>query len=358
VDAVDRRAAGDFARALVGHLSSAMAVTALELGQRLGLLERLDGRPVPVADLAAEAGLVERYVREWAELLVTAGVLVADEAAGTVVLPPAHAAALVRPGPYDLSGMTALATAFATSVDDLAQVFRDGGGIGYDRQRVDVDAVMDRLSGGRHEALLVDVHLAQVPGLHDRLAAGARVLELGCGRGRAARLLARAFPASTVTGVDLSPAAVEAARAAAADLPNAAFEVGTATAPPAGPWDVVCAFDVVHDLAEPLAALAAARRVLADDGVLLLIDSGAPPTLAERSQLPWAPMLYGVSLVHCLTVSLAQGGAGLGTMWGRDGVLAALADAGFADVRTYALKADPMDLLYVARPTGTVADHN
>lgn len=81
-----------------------------------------------------------------------------------------------------------------------------------------------------------------------------------------------------------------------------------------------------------------------------MIDSGAPPTLAERAELPWAPMMYGVSLGHCMTVSLAQDGEGLGTMWGREGVLAALADAGFGPVDTFELKGDPMDLLYVTGP--------
>jgi SAM-dependent methyltransferase len=327
-----------------------MAVTALELGHRLGLLDALTGRPRTPEALAADAGLVPRYVTEWAELLVTAGVLRHDPADGTVVLPPEHAAALTLPTPYNLGGMVTIAVATAQSLDDLATVFRDGGGLGYDRQRIDVDEVMHRLSGHRYDALLVDSYLAQVPGLADRLTAGARVLELGCGQGHGARLIAEAFPATTVVGLDLSEAAIAAATAATAHLGNASFVVGTAADPPAGPWDVVLALDVIHDLAEPHAALAGARRVLADDGLLVMVDSGAPPTLAERAALPWAPMMYGVSLSHCMTVSLAQGGAGLGTMWGREGVIAALADAGFGPVAAYELKGDPMDLLYVAGP--------
>jgi SAM-dependent methyltransferase len=351
-DPVDRRAAGAFARTLVGHLSSAMAVTAIELGIRLGLLAALDDRPQTPATLAAELGLQERYVREWAELLVTAGVLIHDEATGTVVLPPAHAAGLVRATPYNLAGMAAIAIATAASVDDLVVAFREGGGIGYDHQRIDADSVMHQLSGNRYDALLVDSYLAQVPGLADRLRAGCRLLELGCGTGHAARLIATAFPATQVVGLDLSATAIATAGTIAEEegITNASFVEGTAAEPPDGPWDVVCAFDVIHDLAQPFAALAAARRVLAEDGLLVMIDSGAPPTLAERVDLPWAPMMYGVSLGHCMTVSLAQGGEGLGTMWGRDGVRAALLDAGFGPAATYELKGDPMDLLYVAGP--------
>lgn len=351
-DTLDRRAAGAFARTLVGHLSSAMTVTMLELGNRLGLLEALTGRPTAIGDLAGATGLQERYVREWAELLVTAGVLVHDAGAGTVVLPVEHAAGLTLPTPYNLGGMFAIATATAASLEDLEDAFRHGGGIGYDRQRIDADKVMHQLSGHRYDALLVTSYLAQVPGLVDRLTAGARVLEIGCGKGHAALLMGRAFPDSQVVGLDISARAVEAASAAAMGegLANTTFVQGTATDPPEGPWDVVCAFDVIHDLAEPFAALAAARRVMADDGLLVMIDSGAPPTLAERAELPWAPMMYGVSLGHCMTVSLAQDGEGLGTMWGREGVLSALADAGFGAVGTFELKGDPMDLLYVAGP--------
>lgn len=349
---VDRRAAGAFARRLVEHLSSTMTVTALELGRRLGLLDALTATPMTAEELAAATGTQARYCREWAELLVTAGILVFDDAAGTVELPAAHAAALSLPTPYNLSGMVVIATATTRSLGMLEDVFRDGGGIGYDEQMIDTDKVMHQLSGDRYDALLVDSYLAQVPGLTDALNAGARVLEVGCGRGHAAMLIGRAFPASQVVGLDISDAAVQAATAAAqaAGLTNTTFVSGDAVDPPAGSWDVVAAFDVIHDLARPHEALAGARRVLADDGVLVMIDSGAPPTLAERAELAWAPMMYGVSLGHCMTVSLAQGGAGLGNMWGREGVLAALADAGFGQVDTYELKGDPMDLLYVARP--------
>jgi SAM-dependent methyltransferase len=349
---IDRRAAGEFARDLVAHLSSAMLVTHLELGRRTGLLEALASGPIALPDLAARTGLVERYVREWLGLAVTGGVVIHDPGDDTYVLPPEHAAALVAPSPYHLSGMVSIAVGATQALDRMEQAFREGGGIGYSEQPHDVDEVIDRLSRHRYDALLIDSYLAQVPGLTDRLAAGARILELGCGRGQAARLMAAAFPDSEVVGLDLSEEAVADARAAAArdDLHNVRFVTGSATSPPAGPWGVVCAFDVVHDLAHPHETLRAVREVLAPDGLFLMIDSGAPPTLQEQAELPWAPMMYGVSLAHCMTVSLAQQGEGLGSMWGREAALNALADAGFGDVDTYDLKGDPMDLLYVARP--------
>lgn len=347
----DRRAAGEFARTLVEHLSSAMVVTMLELGRRTGLLAALADTPRTAEALAAATGLVTRYVEEWLGAMVTGGIVVHDRDTDTFVLPAEHAAALTADSPYNLSGMVTIAVGTAVSLDQLEVAFREGGGISYEDHPLDVDAVIDRLSRHRYDALLVDGYLAQVPGLSERLRQGARVLELGCGQGHASRVLARAFPGSEFVGLDVSDAAVERARQAAAraGLDNLTHVTGSATEPPAGPWDLVCAFDVVHDLARPHAALAATRRVLAPDGQLLMIDSGAPSDLDEQAELPWAPMMYGVSVGHCLTVSLAQDGAGLGAMWGREAALAALEEAGFVDVETYELKGDPMDLLYVAR---------
>ncbi len=343
---VDRRAAGEFARTLVGHLSSTMTVTMLELGRRLGLLEALAGSSATVEELSASSGVQPRYLTEWLGLMVSAGILTHDE--GQFSLPPEHAAALVGASPYNLSAMLTMSTATAQSLDDLQRVFVEGGGIAYDEQHLDSDEFIDRLTRNRYDALLVDSYLAQVPGLSERLRDGVRLLEFGCGKGHAARLIGQAFPATTVVGLDISEEAVAEATAAASSLDNVSFEVGSATAPPAGPWDLVTAFDVVHDLAQPFQALAAAHGVLAADGQMLMIDSGAPPTLAERAELPWAPMMYGVSIAHCMTVSLAQQGAGLGNMWGREKAIAALEEAAFASVETYELKGDPMDLLYVA----------
>ena len=347
-----RREAGAFARTMVDHLSSAMLVTMLELGRRTGMLAALAAGPSTAEELAAATGVHPRYVDEWLGAVVTGGVVAHDPDDGTFHLPAAHAAALTDPSPYNLSGMVTIAAGTAGALDQIEDVFRGGGGIGYGEHPLDVDEVIDRLSRHRYDALLVDRYLGQVPGLSERLTAGARVLELGCGRGHAARLVAAAFPSSQVVGLDLSAEAVEQARRRAQEdgVDNVTFVAGSATQPPAGPWDVVCAFDVIHDLAEPHAVLDAARHVLADDGVLLMIDSGAPPTLAEQSELPWTPMMYGVSIGHCLTVSLAQEGAGLGALWGREAASAALADAGFGSVDTYDLPGDPMDLLYVARP--------
>jgi SAM-dependent methyltransferase len=329
-----------------------MTVTMLELGGRLGLLAALADSPLSTEGLAEVTGTDLRYATEWLGLMVSAGVVAHDD--GSFWLPAAHAAVLVDQTPYNITSMLTMATAAADSLEELQQVFIEGGGIGYDEQHLDVDDFIDRLTRNRYDALLIGSYLHQVPDLTARLKRGARVLEFGCGKGHAAMLIGRAYPDSIVVGVDISEDAVAAAAAAASaeGLDNVSFVVGSATEPPEGLWDLVTAFDVIHDLAEPHRALAAAHDVLVDGGQMLMIDSGAPPTLEERAELPWAPMMYGVSIAHCMTVSLAQGGEGLGTMWGSEAAVQALADAGFDAVDAYELKGDPMDLLYVATRKG------
>ena len=134
-----RAAAGEFARTMVGHLSSAMLVTMLELGRRTGLLEALATEPLTAAELATRTRCDPRYVQEWLGAVVTGGAVVHDASADTFHLPPAHAASLVASSPYHLSGMVTIATGTAGAVDQLEEVLRHGGGIGYEHHPLDVD---------------------------------------------------------------------------------------------------------------------------------------------------------------------------------------------------------------------------
>ena len=193
-----------------------------------------------------------------------------------------------------------------------------------------------------------------VDGLAGRLARGARVADVGCGTGHAVNLLARAFPRSTVTGYDIAIDAIDAARveAAAWGLPNASFAVRDATTLPADPpFDVGFAFDAIHDQVDPAGVLTAVRRALTPDGVFVMLDIKAATRLEDNLGNPVAPWLYAMSTLHCLTVSLAHRGAGLGAAWGRELAYTMLRDAGFTSVDVHDVPDDPLDSLYVARPT-------
>jgi len=231
------------------------------------------------------------------------------------------------------------------------RAFREGGGVPYDAFRPEFTDVMDAGSRGYMDGQLIDGVLPLTGDLPDRLRRGIRVADIGCGTGHAINLLARAFPASSFTGYDIAADAIERARDEAArwGLPNAAFAVlDVATLPTDPPFGAVFAFDAVHDQADPARVLRRVHDALEPGGVFVMFDIKAATALEDNIGNPMAPFLYGVSTLHCMTVSLASGGAGLGTAWGVELAQTMLAEAGFAGVTVQDVPDDPMDVLYVA----------
>ena len=202
-----------------------------------------------------------------------------------------------------------------------------------------------------YDATLVGVVVPLVPGLGERLEAGIDVIDIGCGCGHAINVLAKAFPSSRFHGLDMSDEGIAAARAEATawGLGNVRFEVGDATSLSAASFDLITAFDVIHDLARPADVLAAVNAALRPDGLFLMVDMAASSQLEENIGHPFAPLLYGFSLFHCMTVSLAQGGAGLGTVWGEQLARQMLGEAGFGAVETAAVDGDPLNLYFICR---------
>jgi 2-polyprenyl-3-methyl-5-hydroxy-6-metoxy-1,4-benzoquinol methylase len=197
--------------------------------------------------------------------------------------------------------------------------------------------------------------LPLVPGLADRLAAGVRVLDVGCGRGRILHRLATLFPASRFTGIDLSEEAIGYARAEAAGqgLDNVDFVVADLsdfdTAAEPGAFDCVTTFDAVHDQARPLSVLKGIHRALKADGIYLMQDIKGSSHVHENIGHPIATFLYTVSCMHCMTVSLAQGGEGLGAMWGEQMTREYLRRAGFRSIETHQPAHDIQNNWYVVR---------
>lgn len=262
---------------------------------------------------------------------------------------------LTSTGEADLSVFAQYIPLLATVEDDILRCFREGGGVPYERfERF--HEVMEEDSGQTVLAALHEHILPLVPGLRERLEAGIDVADLGCGRGRAVLDLASSFPASRFVGYDLSEEATDYATAAAQarGLTNVRFEARDlsdydTTAPPAA-FDLVTTFDAVHDQARPAALLRGIRRSLRADGVYLMQDIHAHGRLTKDLDHPVGSFLYCISLMHCMTVSLAQGGEGLGTMWGRERALPMLREAGFRQVEVHRLAHDFQNDYYVARP--------
>ena len=343
-----------FAGRLAEVLNDAGLAVMISIGHRTGLFDALQEAGATTSEeLARAAGLHERYVREWLGAMTTGRVVELDPATGLYALPAEHAAWLTRRSPVNVAVTAQFIPVLAAVEDDVVQAFREGGGVPYERYGR-FHEVMAEDSGQSVVVALTEQILPLVPGLTDRLEAGIRVADLGCGRGQALLELARTYPRSTFTGVDLSEEAIAWATEAAAGLDNVRFEARSLAtfdvdAEP-GVYDLVTTFDAVHDQPAPFALLKGIRRSLAEDGVYLMQDIDGHSHHHANLDLPFGTFLYAVSCLHCMTVSLAQGGEGLGTLWGVEKAEELLRNAGFSELEFHRLEHDPVNVYVVARP--------
>jgi len=349
--ALDEAEVGAFAERLLTTYTGGMVTLMIDLAHRTGILETLAAGPGTSEQLAARAEITERYVRECLGALVTGGIVDYDASTDRYTLPAERAVCLAGEGSLNLAPLAQLTSLLGKHVAGVAAATRDGGGVPYEEFRPEFTDVMDAANRGLLDSQLLDGILPATGELPARLAAGIRVADIGCGTGHAVNLMARAYPASTFVGYDIGVDAIERARAEAAewDLTNASFEVLDVTQLPADPpFGAVFAFDAIHDQVDPVTVLDRIHAALAPDGVFVMFDIKASSRLEGNLGNPLAPWLYGVSTLHCMTVSLAHGGAGLGTVWGAELAQRMLADAGFVDVTVHEVPDDPFDSIYLA----------
>ena len=340
-----------FGGQLLSIYAGSMLSYMIDIGHRTGLFAAAAQGPATSQELADRAGLQERYVREWLGSMVTGNIFDYDPATVTYTLPVSHAAMLTD-GPMNLAPMAALGTHLGKHVHQVARAFREGGGVPYSEYRPEFTDVMDSISRVQYDGFLVDAYVPLVPGLRDRLETGIRVADVACGTGHALVVLARAFPASTFVGYDLDDGAIGRARAeaAGAQLTNVTFEVADAARLDVRtPFDLIFVFDAVHDQVDPQAVLANIHRALNPDGVFFMKEPHGADSLEANIGNPMAPLLYACSTLHCMTVSLAHGGAGIGTVFAEKLALEMLAEAGFTSVEVQVAPGDPADAVYLAR---------
>ena len=352
---VDRgvAAAQAFAERALGIVNGGFLSLMLSIGHRTGLFDTLASLPPSTSqEIAAAARLNERYVREWLGAMVTGGVMEYEAASRTYHLPPAHAAALTRAaGPDNVGELAKLVSLLGNVETAIVDVFRRGGGVPYsafDR----FHELMAESSRTTLEATLFERTLPIVPGLVDRLEAGIDALDLGCGQGIAVLMLAKRFPRSRVVGVDIATDAIAAGRAEVErlGLTNAEFIAEDAAGfHQPNRFDFILAFDSIHDQAAPRRVLRGIREALRPGGVFLMIDIATSSRLERNLDNPFAPFLFTVSTMHCMTVSLAAGGEGLGACWGEEQARELLAEAGFTDVDVSRIEGDLLNAYYVCR---------
>lgn len=347
----DQAKAEEFAERMVGVLNEGAIALMTSIGHRTGLFDAMAELPPSTNEQIAEAArLNERYVREWLGAMVTAKIAEHDPESGTYNLPPEHAAWLTRAAtPENIAAFAQYISVLGAVEDRIVECFKTGGGVPYSAYPR-FQEVMAEDSSQTVVSALIDSILPLVPGLTGRLEAGIDVLDVGCGSGRALNLMARSFPNSRFVGYDLSEEGIVRGRAEAQehDLDNIRLEVkDVANLDEKARYDLITTFDAVHDQAQPAKVLKGIAQALRPDGIYLMQDIAASSHHHNNLDHPIGPFLYTISCMHCMTVSLAEDGAGLGAMWGEENAREMLQEAGFTEVEVKQLPHDFQNSYYI-----------
>ncbi len=342
----------------VTDMGAAISGLLLHIGDRLGLYRAMAGvGPITSADLAQRTGTTERYVREWLSNQAAGGYVIYrpagdNQAASTFELPAEQAMVVAdEASPVFLGGaFEAIASCYADH-GKFIDAFRTGAGVGWHEHDERLFSGVDRLFRPGYAAHLVDGWLPALDGVIEKLRAGASVADVGCGVGASTVIMAKAFERSTFAGFDIHEPSIEKARRAAAQAGvnhRAKFGVASAKDLPGEGYDLVCLFDALHDMGDPIGAARRIRQALAPDGTLLLVEPNAADAL-ENNLNPVGRTYYGLSTVICTPGSLAQEvGLGLGAQAGERQLANVLREAGFTRVRR--ATETPFNIILEARP--------
>lgn len=337
----------------VTAINSGALMMMISIGHRSKLFDVMSEMGWTDSDrLAEKAGLNERYVREWLGALATGGVVEVDDS-DQYRLPADHAQFLTRSaGPENFAAFAQYISVLGSVEDDILKCFYEGGGVPYEKYPR-FHEVMAEDSGMTVLSALENSILPLVPGLKGRLKSGIRVLDVGCGRGKALLKMADLYPRSEFVGIDLSDEAIGWAKVQAKErsLKNINFRVQDASnfdkTAESNSFDFVTTFDAIHDQAKPLAVLKGIYKTLKPNGVYLMQDIRSTGHVHKNMDHPMGPLLYTISCMHCMSVSLAQGGDGLGAMWGREKARELLKKAGFENIEIHQLEHDIQNDYYV-----------
>ena len=349
---IDESRVEAFTNQVFADLAACYGGVMVTLGDRLGLYEALAGAgPLTSHEVADRASCAERYVREWLASQVAAGYIEYDPAVQTYRLPPEHAAVLA-----DRNSATFLPIAFNVPAsmwldeDRAVTAFRTGDGFPWADHHDRLHAGVAGFYRNGYRASLMADWLPALDGVVERLTAGARVADVGCGHGHSTVLLAQAFPRSTFVGIDPHPASIEAARehaAAAGVADRVRFEVGTATSYQDRGFDLIAFFDCLHDLGDPVGAAAHARSALAEGGTVMLVEPNAADAIEDNIG-PVGRIYYSASTTVCVAHALSEPvGLALGAQAGEAQLRSVFSGAGFGQWRRAA--ATPFNLILEAR---------
>ncbi len=342
----------DFNQKLVDVMNNSALALMISVGHRTKLFDIMAELPASSSDeIAKNASLNERYVREWLGAMVTSDIVDYDPANQLYTLPAEKADLLTRNGSFNFAASMQFIPSMGQVEDEIIPCFQNGGGVPYESY-TRFHEIMAEESNQTVVAELINGILPIVPKLIGNLNDGIKVLDVGCGSGRAINLMAKTFPKSQFSGYDFSSEAIENAKKESIELglSNTLFEKkDAANFNENKKFDLITAFDAIHDQADPEKVLQNIYNSLKDDGIFLMQDIAGSSYLEKNKDHPMGPFMYTISCLHCMTVSLAQEGKGLGAMWGKETATKMLNDAGFAKVTISQLPHDPINYYYVAK---------
>jgi SAM-dependent methyltransferase len=333
--AIDETRLNEFLGKAVGDLGAAISSTLMLVGDQLGLYKALARQPLTPAELAAQTGTHERYVREWLGNQAAGGYVDYDAASGKYVLNEIQALCLADPaGPVDLPGAYQIVEDSFHVLDRTLENFRSGKGMEWGEHHKCLFSGTERFFRAGYHAHLLTEWLPALDGVAEKLKHGAKVADIGCGHGASTSLMAKAFPQSEFVGIDYHAPSIEVARQRARDAgaANARFESADATSYGERDFDLICFFDCLHDMGDPVGAAKHARQALRPDGTCMLVEPSAGDSV-EANLNPVGRVYYGASSQICVPVSLARNGPALGAQAGEARLRDVMSAGGFTRFR-------------------------
>jgi len=350
---IDEAKLHEFVGQFVQDLGAVAHASTVLIGDRLGLYRAMsDCRPVSSAELAERAGIDERYAREWLSAQAASGYVEYDPDSGNFTLPEEQAYALTDE--YNhlfIPGGLQVAASMIKDADMMAEAFSSGRHVGWHEHDHDLYAGTERFFRPNYLASLTSDWIPALEGVEEKLQRGARVADVGCGRGASTLIMAQTYPNSTFFGFDYHPESIEAAREAAIRAGVAdrcRFEVGTAKAYPGNNYDLVAVFDCLHDMGDPAGAAAHVRDTLTPDGTWMVVEPFANDRLEENLN-PVGRIFYSASTTLCTPNSKSQEvGLALGAQAGEARIREVTSQGGFTRFRRAA--ETPFNIVFEARP--------
>jgi len=342
----------EFMGKALGDMGAAASATMVLIGDKLGLYKTMmkSGAVTP-AKLAKLTGTSERYIREWLNNQAAGGYVTYDPTSGEYTLPPEQAFALAEEGsPAFIPGAFQVIKAMFMAQDKIAKHFKSGKGMEWGDHHPELFEGTERFFRPSYLANLVPAWIPALDGVEAKIKRGARVADIGCGHGASTIVMGLAYPQSSFFGFDYHKKSIQSAqkRANSAGLKGrVSFAVADASKFPGGPYDLICHFDCLHDMGDPLGAASRVRKSLAPDGTWMIVEPNAADR-AEDNHNPIGRMFYAASTSLCVPNSLARKGPALGAQAGEARLSDIIRKAGFTRVRKAAQT--PFNMVLEARP--------